>query len=156
VKVETFKKVFAGPAGRGAVERDFSRGQAGKRSSAAAAFLRHCLRFGERGNYARMGLKCANFRADRPWLAMRLPHTLLNWKKRKKMPKKRTMMGSTATPFNSAYLLPICKKKKPHFRVVRRGRIARPSSKVDQSRRRPFGRKPLHQNVAAAAAARPA
>ena len=38
---------------------------------------------------------------------MALPTTNVNWKKRKKIPKKRTMMGSTWTPSSSAYLFPI-------------------------------------------------
>lgn len=34
------------------------------------------------------------------------PMTEENWKKRKKMPKNRTMMGSTASPTSSAYRFP--------------------------------------------------
>ena len=37
---------------------------------------------------------------------MRCPHTEELWKKRKNIPKNRTIIGSTGTPLNSAYLFP--------------------------------------------------
>ena len=49
--------------------------------------------------------------------ARRFPTTEENWKKRKKMPKNRTMTGSVGTPVSSAYLLPTCgEKRKKTFR----------------------------------------